>query len=49
MLIKLLAISAFIGLLFYLMSKDSNRNDVYHKSKSEEDNLIDDERNDTDH
>jgi len=49
MLIKLLAISAFIGLIFYLMNRDSNRNDVYHKSKSEEDNLVDDERNDTDH
>ncbi len=49
MLTKLLAISAFIGLIFYLMNRDSNKNDVYHKSKAEEDNSIDDERNDTDH
>lgn len=49
MLIKLLAISAFIGLLFYLMNKDSNRNNVYNQSKLEDEQSTDDERNDTDH
>ncbi len=47
MLTKLLAVSAFIGLIFYLMNRDSNRNDVYHKSKAEEDKLINDEHIDT--
>lgn len=47
MIIKLLAISAFVGLLFYLMNKDSNRNDVYNKTKLEDEKSSDDEHIDT--
>lgn len=47
MLIKLLAISAFIGFILFLASKESKRNDVYNRTKLEDEQSSDDEHIDT--
>jgi len=47
MLTKIVAISAFIGLIFYLMNRESKRNDVYNRTKLEDEQSFDDEHIDT--
>ena len=47
MLIKLLAISVFIGFILFLASKESKRNDVYNRTKLEDEQSSDDEHIDT--
>lgn len=38
MLTKIIAITVFIGLILYIMVKESKRNDKYNQSKLEDEN-----------
>ncbi len=49
MLLKLIAIGIFIGFILFLTSRESKRNDIYNRTKLEDEQSTDDERNDTDH
>lgn len=47
MMLKLIAISTFIGFILFLASRESKRNDVYNRTKLEDEQSSDDEHIDT--
>ncbi len=47
MMLKLIAIGIFVGFILFLASRESKRNDVYNKTKSEDEQSSDDEHIDT--
>lgn len=47
MLLKLIAIGVFVGFILFLASRESKRNDVYNRTKLEDEQSSDDEHIDT--
>lgn len=47
MMLKLIALGIFIGFILFLASRESKRNDVYNRTKLENEQSSDDEHIDT--
>lgn len=47
MLVKLIALGIFVAFILFLASRESKRNDVYNRTKLEDEQSFDDEHIDT--